>query len=102
MFVSLLFVLALAFFVGVLTDAPLGAVGSAVMLTIVSSILDSIEPLGAVREGLPTHAQFAWADALQRDVQWDQMATGSLWAVGYAVVLITAAFVVFSRKDILS
>ena len=100
--VSLLFVLALAFFVGVLTDAPLGAVGSAVMLTIVSSILDSIEPLGAVREGLPTHGQFAWADALQRDVQWDQMATGSLWALGYAVVLITGAFLAFSRKDILS
>ena len=100
--ISLLFVMALAFFVGVLTDAPLGAVGSAVLVTIVSSILDSISALGAVREGLPTHAQFAWADALARDIDWSQMATGSLWSIGYAVVLVTAAFAMFSRKDILS
>ncbi|MEJ7834038.1 MAG: ABC transporter permease subunit [Nocardioides sp.] len=101
-FVSLLFVLALAFFVGVLTDAPLGAVGGAVLLTIVSSILDTIRPLGAVREALPTHGQFAWADALQRDVEWSAMATGALWSVAYAVVLISAAFALFARKDILS
>lgn len=101
-FVSLLFVLALAFFVGVLTDAPLGAVGGAVLLTIVSSILDTIQPLGAVREALPTHGQFAWADALQRDVEWSAMATGGLWSVAYAVVLISAAFALFARKDVLS
>lgn len=102
LFLSLLFVLALAFFVGVLTDAPLGAVGGAVLLTIVSSILDAIPDLGDLREALPTHAQYAWADALQRDIEWSAMATGALWSVGYAVVLLTAAFALFARKDVLS
>ncbi|GAA4682336.1 ABC transporter permease [Nocardioides nanhaiensis] len=100
--VSLLFVLALAFCVGVVTDAPLGAVGAAVLVTIVSSILDSIEALGGLREALPTHAQFAWADALREEVAWSGMATGALWSLAYTVVLLGAAFYLFSRKDVLS
>ena len=102
LFVSLLFVAALAFLIGVLTDAPLGAVGGAVLLTIVSNILDTITALGSIREALPTHGQFAWADALQRDIAWSAMASGALWSVGYAVALLVAAFVLFERKDILS
>lgn len=102
LFVVLLFVSALAFLVGVLTDAPLGAVGAAVMVTIVSSILDSIDALGVVREGLPTHEQFAWAGALQQQIEWGGIVTGGLWAVAYAVVLLGAAFASFSRKDVLS
>lgn len=100
--VSLLFVAALAFLVGTLTDAPLAAVGSAVLVTIVSSILDTIEPLGAVREALPTHEQFAWADALQREVAWAGMADGALWSLLWSTLLLAAAYVVFSRKDVLS
>jgi ABC-2 type transport system permease protein len=102
LFLSLLFVGALAFFIGVLTDAPLGAVGGAVLITIVSDILDSITALGSLRQALPTHGQFAWADALQRDVPWSGMATGALWSVAYAVVLTAVAFVLFERKDVLS
>lgn len=102
LFTVLLFVAALAFLVGTLTDAPLGAVGTAVMVTIVSSILDTIDALGRVREALPTHEQFAWAGALQEQVAWDGIVTGGLWSVGYAVLLTAAAFVVFARKDILS
>lgn len=100
--VSLLFVLALAFCVGVVTDAPLGAVGAAVLVTIVSSILDSIDALGDLREALPTHAQFAWADALSEEIAWSGMATGALWSLAYTVVLLGAAFYLFSRKDVLS
>jgi ABC-2 type transport system permease protein len=102
LFLSLLFVAALAFFIGVLTDAPLGAVGGAVLITIVSNILDSITALGSLRQALPTHEQFAWADALQRDIAWSGMATGALWSLAYAVVLTVAAFVLFERKDVLS
>ena len=39
----------LAFLLSVSTDAPLGAVGGAVLLQILSSILDQIEALGAIR-----------------------------------------------------
>ena len=44
---------AFAFMLGVLTDAPLAAVGGAVLLMILCAILDSITALGSIREGFP-------------------------------------------------
>ncbi len=100
--VHLLFVGCAAFLIGVLTDAPLGAVGGAVLITIVSAILDSISALGDVRNALPTHYQYAWLQTLDQTFTVGDMDRGALWAIGYAAVLLTAAFVVFERKDVLS
>ncbi len=50
-----LVVAALAFLLSTVTDAPLGAVGGAVLLMIVSSVLDAITSLGVFRYGLPNH-----------------------------------------------
>jgi ABC-2 type transport system permease protein len=99
---TLLFVSALAFLVGVWTDAPLGAVGGAVLLVIVSDILDAIPALGNWRNVLPTHYAYAWSDALGAVVSWDQMARGVLWSLTYSVVLLALAWRHFLRKDILS
>ena len=55
-----LVVAGLAFLLSVSTDSPLGAVGGAVGLVIVSNILDAVTALGSWREILPTHWQFAW------------------------------------------
>ena len=51
--ISLLVVAALAFAFGVWTDAPLAAVGGAVLLMIVFAILDTIPALGDLRQALP-------------------------------------------------
>lgn len=99
---NLLFVAALAFTIGVFTDAPLAAVGGAVMVTIVSAILDSITALGDLRVALPTHYQFAWADALGSTLAWDQITRGALWSLVYAIVLLAVAWRHFERKDVLS
>ena len=93
---------ALAFALGVLTDAPLAAVGGAVLLMILSAILDTITALGDLRQGLPGHYAFAWADALSPTVDWSAMAAGALWSVGYAVVLVSLAAWHFRRKDVTS
>ncbi len=100
--VTLVFVSALAFLIGVWTDAPLGAVGGAVLLVIVSNILDAVTALGRWREALPTHYSFAWADTLGPTIVWDSMAKGALWSVGYSGVLLAAAWWHFLRKDIVS
>jgi ABC-2 type transport system permease protein len=100
--VSLLFVAALAFLVGVYTDAPLGAVGGAVMLVILSNILDTITALGDWRRFLPTHYSLAWTDVLGSEVVWNSMIRGALWSAGYAVVLLAWAWWHFDRKDITS
>jgi ABC-type transport system involved in multi-copper enzyme maturation permease subunit len=100
--VSDLVVAALAFLLSVLTDSPLGAVGGAVGLVIVSNILDAVTALGSWRELLPTHWQFAWLDVLQPQVTWADMIQGSAISVSYALILIALAFRRFRSKDIVS
>ena len=100
--VSLLFVAALAYLLTVWTDAPLGAVGGAVLLVIVSNILDAVTALGDWRRLLPTHYQYAWTDVLGAGVSWDNMVRGALWSVGYTAVLLVLAWRHFARKDVTS
>lgn len=100
--VELSVVAAFAFLLGVLTDAPLAAVGGAVLLMILATILDQITDLGSIRNGLPGHYAYAWADALTPTVDYSTMATGALWSLGYAIVLIGVAVWHFLRKDITS
>ena len=97
-----LIVAALAFLLGVLTDAPLAAVGGATFLFVVSNILDSITALDPYRIVLPTHFQYSWLDALTPSISWGEMVRGTALAVIYSAVLFTAAWLQFSRKDITS
>jgi ABC-type transport system involved in multi-copper enzyme maturation permease subunit len=100
--VGQLVVAALAFLLSATTDSPLGAVGGAVGLVIVSNILDAVTALGSWREYLPTHFSYAWVDALQPNIQWTGMAKGAAVSVSYAMVLFALAFRRFRTKDILS
>jgi ABC-2 type transport system permease protein len=93
---------AFAFMLGVLTDAPLAAVGGAVLLMILCAILDSITALGSIRDGLPGHYAYAWRDALAPTINYSDMITGALWSVGYAIIAVWFAFWYFLRKDITS
>jgi ABC-2 type transport system permease protein len=99
---TLVFVSALAFLLGVWTDAPLGAVGGAVLLVIVSNILDAVTALGDWRTVLPTHWSYSWTDVLSPEIVWDDMARGALWNLGYALVLLVLAWWHFERKDVVS
>ncbi|MEU8841501.1 ABC transporter permease [Streptomyces roseus] len=101
-FVSQLVTAGLAFWLSTRTDAPLGAVGGAVGLTIVGNVLDAVTALGSWREFLPAHWQFAWADALQPHLEWAGMIKGTAVSVSYALVLFALAFRGFARKDIVS
>ena len=97
-----LVVAGLAFLLTVCTDSPLGAVGGAVGLVIVSNILDAVTALGNWREVLPTHWQFAWLDAMQPQISWGAMIEGASVSVSYALILFALAFRHFARKDIVS
>ncbi|MFE7571753.1 ABC transporter permease [Streptomyces sp. NPDC057539] len=101
-FVSQLVTAGLAFWLSTKTDAPLGAVGGAVGLTIIGNVLDAVTALGSWRDFLPAHWQFAWADALQPQLEWSGMVKGAAISVTYAVVLFALAFRGFSRKDVVS
>jgi ABC-2 type transport system permease protein len=100
--VTELVVAGLAFLLSVSTDSPLGAVGGAVGLVIVSNILDAVTALGSWRSILPTHWQFMWLDAMQPQIAWTRMIEGAAVSVCYAVVFLALAFRRFLAKDILS
>ena len=100
--VTMLVVAGLAFLLSVLTDAALGAVGGAVLLWILSSILDQITALGSVRDFLPSHYSDAWLGLLSSPAQIDDLVKGAITAVSYATIFWGLAFWRFTRKDITS
>lgn len=100
--ISLLVVATLAFLLSVSTDAPLGAVGGAVLLQILSSILDQITALGSIRDYLPTHYAQAWLGLLSTPIQTGDMVKGTIVSLCYATVFSAAAWWRFHHKDIVS
>ena len=99
---TLLFPAGIAFLMSVLTDVPLGAVGAAVVIVIVSSILDTLEPLGDLRRIFPTDYGAAWLDALDSTISWNEMAMGGTICTLAFALCAAAAFWRFDRKDVLS
>ena len=100
--VQLTWVAGLALLLSVSTDAPLGAVGGAVLISILSQILNQIDALGDIRNWLPTHYSFAWTGALVDPIRWDDMIRGGFASLAYAVLFAALAVLRFRRKDITS
>jgi ABC-2 type transport system permease protein len=100
--ISLLVVASLAYLLSVSTDAPLGAVGGAVLLQILSNILDQITALGSLRNILPTHYADAWLGLLSTPMQTDDIVLGCISALSYATAFFGLAWWRFLRKDIVS
>jgi ABC-2 type transport system permease protein len=100
--ITLLFPAGFAFLMSVLTDVPLGAVGTAVIVVIIFNILDAIDALGDIRRLLPTDYGAAWVDALNPVIVWDEMAIGAAYNLIAFAVLMAFAVVRFDRKDITS
>ena len=100
--VVLLAVAGLAFYLSVSTDVPLGAVGGAIGIIILSNILDAISGLGSLRNWLPTHYSFSWFDALSSAIDWTQMVRGASYSLALFAILISIAVIKFNKKDITS
>lgn len=99
---QLAWIAGLALLLSVSTDAPLGAVGGAVMVSILSQILETINALGDLRDYLPTRFNSAWADLLASPIDWTQLASGAFSGLAYATVFGLAAWWRFATKDITS
>jgi ABC-2 type transport system permease protein len=100
--VQLAWVAGLALLLSVSVEAPLGAVGGAVLVAILSQILDQITALQGLRNYLPTHYSFAWIDLISTDVDWSNMAGGVLSSLIYSTVFLLLAGRRFAHKDITS
>jgi len=100
--IYLSWVAALALLLSVSTDAPLGAVGGAVLASIVSQILDQITALEGLRDYLPTHYATAWSNLLATQVDWGAMTRGVFSSLCWASVFGALAVWRFRRKDVTS
>jgi len=100
--ITLLVVAAIAFYFSVTTDVPLGAVGGAIGIMILSNILDAISGLGALRNWLPSHSSFSWFDALSSEIDWSQMIRGASYSVILSAILTSISFIRFAKKDVTS
>ncbi len=100
--ISLLFVAGFAFYLSVRTDAPLGAVGVAVGISILLNILDAITALGKIRDWLPVHYAFSWFDALANSIDWSAMIRGASYCAISGIIFFALAINRFAHKDITS
>ncbi|NUR82062.1 MAG: ABC transporter permease [Dermatophilaceae bacterium] len=101
-FVTLLPIAAVAFWLGTRSDAPLAAVGGAVLVSILLNILDQLDALDPYRNAFPGHYSREWQDALAVSPDWNDMAHGVLWSLVWAVAFTMLAYRRFRRTDILS
>jgi ABC-2 type transport system permease protein len=99
---NLMTVVALAFMVSTMTDAPAGAMLAGVGFYFVSQILDAIDSLGSVRYVLPTHYFDNWDSLFHGQGFTSDMTRGVLLQIGYILLFCVIGFWWFRRKDILS
>ena len=102
LFIGVLQVGALAFLLGVRSETPLAPVGGAVLIVIVSAILNNLSALGALRHGLPLHYSMAWLDLLNHQITWTDLARGVAWSLLYTVVFLGLGVRRFLKGDVLS
>jgi ABC-2 type transport system permease protein len=101
-FITLLPIAAIAFWLGTRSDAPLAAVGGAVLVSILLNILDQLDALDPYRNAFPGHYSRAWQDALAVTPDYSDMLHGTLWSLVWAVAFTMLAYRRFRRADILS
>jgi ABC-2 type transport system permease protein len=95
-------VIAFAFMLSTMMDAPLGAVAGGVGLSIMSEILNAIPALKSIRNWLPTHYWHAWEGLFARPSTTSDMVNGVLLQIPYVVFFLVLAWWWFQRRDILS
>ncbi len=93
---------AIGLFISTLTEQPIAATISVVILNVLSFILDSIPQLSWLHEWLPTHWWMSFGDLLRDPIAWGDMTRGLLTAAGYTLVFWLAAWARFSGKDVTS
>ena len=100
--VSLLGLSAIGLFISTLTDVPVGAMATTIVLSVVSQVLDSLPQLDWLHPWLFSHYWLGFADLLRQPISWDSFGSNALLQCGYIVVFGALAFGRFSTKDILS
>jgi ABC-2 type transport system permease protein len=93
---------AIGLFVSTLTEQPIGATITVMIVTVTSFILDAIPQLEWLHPYLPTHWWLAFGDLLREPVYTAAVSQGLLSAGAYTLIFLTAAWARFAGRDVTS
>ena len=93
---------AIGLFVSTLTEQPIGAGITVLILTVVSQILDAIPQLAPVQPYLPTHHWLDFGELLRDPLDVGALGPGLLSALAYVAVFAAASWARFSTADVSS
>ncbi len=93
---------AIGLFVSTLTEQPIGAAITVMILALGSQIADAIPQLHAIHQYLPTHYWLNFGDLLRDPIAFDRIVPGLISAAAYTAIFWTAAWARFGAKDVTS
>lgn len=99
---SMLGLSAIGLFASTLTNVPVGAMASTVVLAGVSQVLDQLPQLDWLHPYLFSHQWLGFGDLLRDPIAFDSFGSNALLQLGYVAVFGTLAYGRFATKDVLS
>ncbi|MCY1696162.1 ABC transporter permease [Curtobacterium sp. SL109] len=99
---SMLGLSAIGLFASSLTNVPVGAMASTVVLAGASQVLDQLPQLDWLHPFLFSHQWLGFGDLLRDPIAFDSFGSNALLQLGYVAVFGTLAYGRFATKDVLS
>jgi ABC-2 type transport system permease protein len=93
---------AIGLFISTLTEQPIGATISIMILALASEIMDAIPQLHVIHRYLPTHYWQTFGDLMRDPVPYDRLLPGILSALAYLLIFGSAAWARFGGRDVTS
>ena len=100
--VSLLGLSAIGLFISTVTDVPVGAMASTVVVAVVSQILDTLPQLSWLHPFLPSHTWLGFSALLSQPLDLSGFGTHLIVQAAYIAVFGALAYGRFTTKDVVS
>ncbi|MCC2593610.1 ABC transporter permease [Tessaracoccus sp. OS52] len=99
---SLTGLVAVGVFFSTLTEVPVGAMAATTVVSVVSTVLDSLPQLAVIHPYLLTHHWFDFAEFLRIEVDWNVLGAGLAVQLGWVAVFASLAWARFTTADVTS
>jgi ABC-2 type transport system permease protein len=93
---------AVGIFVSTLTDVPVGAMATTIVLAVAAQILGGLSQLDWLHPWLLTDTWLTFPDLLRTPIVWDSFVDNLVLQAGWAAVFLSLAWARFTSKDVLS
>lgn len=93
---------AVGLFVSTLTDVPVGAMATTIVVAIAAQILGGLSQLDWLHPWLLTDSWLAFPDLLRTPIVWDSLLENLRLQAGWVAVFLALAWARFTTKDVLS